>query len=675
MRGVGSASGGRSELRHTDEKACALALQRTLQEAGGAPDSVGYLELHGSGLAAEDALERKVLSAFFGAQASELPCYLGSVKADIGHAGAASGLASLVKTALCLHRQILPPLRAGDGDPPWRKCARDFRFPAGAQFWLRNRADGPRRALVSGFASDGNCAHVLLEGYEEKNAAVRPSGDPLPLGPLGEAIFAVEADTADALIEGLTALRHLVAAQPAMRVEALAAHWLQTAPLSPVRRRCLALVADSRRELMELLQQGEDWLRQHPEQRLDGSGGNALPGPLRDRLFYNPAPLATSGRIAFIFPGSGNHFAGMGRELSARWPAIFRRQDAQNRYLARQFRPGDFWNARLDEAVHDNHNALVIGQVALGTAVSDLVRSFGIAPQAVSGYSLGESAGLFSFGAWQDRDGMASRLAASTLFTEELAGACLAARQVWGLPKTEKFDWLLGLAAAPASAGAAGAGRSRARLPAHRQHPRRMRRRRRPPAGRNGDPPPRLPFPPVARRHHRPLRSGAAGRGGVSRTAPVSDDAATRCHFLQLRLGQKLRPRPRAHRRCYPRPGAGDGRLPARRRTALRRRCPPFSGNGAGQFVQPDDRPHPRRAPASGALRLLSGAGADFPHPAPARPVPGRARRSRAVVSLSGAVCRWRRRNRSAASLPPSAAHPFNRRCRSSRRWRRRAVP
>jgi len=49
----------------------------------------------------------------------------------------------------------------------------------------------------------------------------------------------------------------------------------------------------------------------------------------------------------------------------------------------------------LAETLHDNHNALVIGQVALGTAISDLVRSFGIEPQAVSGYSLGESAGLF----------------------------------------------------------------------------------------------------------------------------------------------------------------------------------------------------------------------------------------------------------------------------------------
>ncbi|MFA7534977.1 MAG: beta-ketoacyl synthase N-terminal-like domain-containing protein [Desulfuromonadales bacterium] len=451
IRGVGSAVGGRPEVPHPDAKACSLALRRTLQEAGCAPDSVGYLEVHGSGIAAEDAVEGAVLPVIFGELPTANTCFLGSVKADVGHAGAASGLASLVKAALCLHRQILPPLRGGDQErPAWPESQRDFRYPAGPQFWLRNRADGPRRALVSGLGSDGGSSHVLLEGWEDKADLCRSGADPAPLGPCGEALFALEGDAVADLLEQIDRLRSFLTEHAAEGVEAAAGRWLAAAPLDGRRKLCLAVVVGSRRELTELLRQGEDWLRRHPEQRLDGHGGGALPGPLRDRLFYNPAPLAGQGGIAFIFPGSGNHFAGMGRELSARWPAIFRRQDLRNRYLARQYRPADFWTQELDEAVHEDHNALVIGQVALGTAVSDLVRSFGIEPQAVSGYSLGESAGLFSFGAWQDRDGMASRLAASTLFTEELAGACLAARRIWGVAPEERIEWLLGLAAVPA---------------------------------------------------------------------------------------------------------------------------------------------------------------------------------------------------------------------------------
>ncbi len=48
-----------------------------------------------------------------------------------------------------------------------------------------------------------------------------------------------------------------------------------------------------------------------------------------------------------------------------------------SKFLARQFLPEHFWKAELAETLHDDHNSLVIGQVALGTAVSDLVRSFG----------------------------------------------------------------------------------------------------------------------------------------------------------------------------------------------------------------------------------------------------------------------------------------------------------
>ena len=57
--------------------------------------------------------------------------------------------------------------------------------------------------------------------------------------------------------------------------------------------------------------------------------------------------------IAFIFPGSGNHFAGMGMPLSSRWPEIFRRQDSENLYLRSQFQPEMFWNGAPPAAIDD----------------------------------------------------------------------------------------------------------------------------------------------------------------------------------------------------------------------------------------------------------------------------------------------------------------------------------
>src|SRR5439155_1699630 len=64
---------------------------------------------------------------------------------------------------------------------------------------------------------------------------------------------------------------------------------------------------------------------------------------LRDRVFFNPKPLGRQAKVAFVFPGSGNQFDGMGRDLSAHWPGALRRQHAENERLRDQFAPHLFW--------------------------------------------------------------------------------------------------------------------------------------------------------------------------------------------------------------------------------------------------------------------------------------------------------------------------------------------
>jgi acyl transferase domain-containing protein/3-hydroxymyristoyl/3-hydroxydecanoyl-(acyl carrier protein) dehydratase len=446
IKGLGSARGGRLERGRPDPDAYRRSLAAANAEAEVAPATVSYLETHGSGLPAEDELEASILGEVFGAQQTESPCYIGSAKADLGHAGAAAGLASLVKAALCLDQQILPPLRNSAAlRYEWVRGKRSFVAAEAARYWLRNRADGPRRALVAGLGLDGSCAHLILEGVEQG----QPRFAPRPLGPLEEGLFAVRADQVGGLLDGCVALRDFAAMTAECGIEQLALLWQRDGADRAGGSLCVALVAASRSELLEQLDYATSSLQSDPAKRLGGEGATPS-AQLRDRVFYAPEPLAGQGKLAFVFPGSGNHFAGMGRELSARWPAIYAAQDAASRFLERQFLPGLFWRRQLDETLHDNHNALVIGQVALGTAISDLVRSFGVEPQVVSGYSLGESAGLFSFGAWRDRDGMQQRLATSELFTEQLAGPCRAAQQVWGLAEGAKVDWVLGILNAPA---------------------------------------------------------------------------------------------------------------------------------------------------------------------------------------------------------------------------------
>ena len=110
----------------------------------------------------------------------------------------------------------------------------------------------------------------------------------------------------------------------------------------------------------------------------------------------------------------------------------------------------EFSRSTISKELGDDHRAYIIGQVALGTLVSDLVRTFGVEPHAVLGYSLGESAGLFALRAWRDREGMLARLMASTLFTRDLAGPYDSARIVWELSEQEGVDWVLGVVDRPA---------------------------------------------------------------------------------------------------------------------------------------------------------------------------------------------------------------------------------
>ena len=91
-----------------------------------------------------------------------------------------------------------------------------------------------------------------------------------------------------------------------------------------------------------------------------------------------------------------------------------------------------------------------MGQVTVGCAVSDVIRIFGVTPQGVIGYSLGESAGLLALSAWRDRDGMRQRMEESTLFTHDLAGECRAARRAWGMAEDEQVVWNIGVVDVPA---------------------------------------------------------------------------------------------------------------------------------------------------------------------------------------------------------------------------------
>lgn len=453
IQGLGSASGGGCDASVPTAAACAEALRRAYEDARVDPSRVGLLECHASGNPDEDSAEASALVDVFGQAESELPLCLSSSKSVIGHSGAASGLAGLVKAALCLYQEILPPgpeLVAPIA--PLAKASARFHSPRRAQYWLRNRAQGPRRAGVTSLGVDGGAVHAVLEQFEREADDARVEAERRqPLGARAEALFAIEADDAAGLRAGLAELSSWTSSQdPSDNVEALARRWWLKRGSAPEKPVAVVLVARDWKELLALARQADDSIRENPERPLP-----------TDRIQLTTRP-PLRGDLAFVFPGSGNQYLGMTVGLAAQWPEILRRQDAENGSLRDQMVPHRIvpwrltwpsnWEAEAERALNEDYHALIFGSVAHGTATSDLLRSLGVEPRAVVGYSLGETAGLFATRAWTARDEMLRRMKSSSLFTSELAGPCDAARQFWSLPAGDKVDWVLGVVDRPADA-------------------------------------------------------------------------------------------------------------------------------------------------------------------------------------------------------------------------------
>src|SRR5262249_22393521 len=135
------------------------------------PETITYIEAHGSATVLGDPIEVEALTqAFRASTAKKQFCAIGSVKSNIGHLDAAAGVAGLIKTVLALeHKQIPASLHFERPNPGIDFQSSPFYVNARLRDWDANCT--PRRAGVSSFGIGGTNAHVILE----EAAAIEPS--------------------------------------------------------------------------------------------------------------------------------------------------------------------------------------------------------------------------------------------------------------------------------------------------------------------------------------------------------------------------------------------------------------------------------------------------------------------------------------------------------------------
>lgn len=167
-----SHSGGASHYATPNVKAQTALIRESLEKAGVAANSISYIEAAANGTPLSDAVEMLALCKVFSEPG--VACAIGTVKSNIGHAEAASGLSQLTKVLLQLkHRKWLPTPGIGqmNSDIDWRQAP--FELQPTLRDWPQPilTVDGrecrvPRRAAIDSFGAGGTYAHVVVEAFE-----------------------------------------------------------------------------------------------------------------------------------------------------------------------------------------------------------------------------------------------------------------------------------------------------------------------------------------------------------------------------------------------------------------------------------------------------------------------------------------------------------------------------
>ncbi len=462
IKGIGSAYGASKEAPDAGVESYCISLQHAFQDARTDPATVRLMECHGSGLPEQDATEARALQHFFRGKikSANQAVAIGALKPLVGNTGAASGLASLAKTALSLFHHLLPamPDFSIPADALWDPAS--FHFPRETTYWTHDRLSGPRTACVAAIAHDGGCMHTVLCQDNPPGASRSTAHDPRmerPMGLLPYGLFLLHgADRAELLSE-LEQLESMTrqwrnASQPdaVSVIEDLSNIWYQRAPANKHPDFNLSVLAHSPNDLLAQIAEARLCIQTNSSRSMGPRGG----------ICYMPEAESLQGQMAFIFPGSGNHYVGMGRRLGAQFPEVLRDMDRRTDRLGSQMLPHLFdpWRtAWPSNWATDSYQKLVadplypiFGQVIFGGQMARLLKRFNLRPDAAIGYSLGESAALFALGAWPDHGQMLDRLARSDLFKTELSGPCEALRRTWEIPTDKQVCWRVAVVNRPA---------------------------------------------------------------------------------------------------------------------------------------------------------------------------------------------------------------------------------
>nr|ALP31880.1 polyketide synthase 20 [Diaporthe helianthi] len=356
------------------------------------PLDIGYIEMHGTGTQAGDATEmRSVLSVFASdhkrtSQAVTRPLYLGSAKANIGHAESASGVSSLIKVLMMMRRNEIPP-HCGiktriNHNYPGDLAERGVNIASQPTPWRReDTCSGKRACFLNNFSAAGGNTAVLLEdaptrGHQQSNTDI---ADARPIH-----LVCCTGRSAKSMLDNTKAL----------------VSWLENNTSSISELPALSYTTTAR--------------RMHHNYRtiVSGSSIDSIMTGLKTRVAQSeathPKPVpAHTPKIVFTFTGQGGIYNMMGKPLFD-CNSRFRESIVRFDHLAKVHGFPSFIG--IIDGTHSGSMkdaSPVVQQLSmtcLQMALTELLVSWGVKPSAVIGHSLGEYAGLHAAGVLSTSD-------------------------------------------------------------------------------------------------------------------------------------------------------------------------------------------------------------------------------------------------------------------------------
>ncbi len=415
----------------------AQAARQAWAAAGITAADTGYLEVVG-GLPAAGGTGLDSLLQSYQGEADTPDCALGSVAASIGYTFQAAGMASLIKTALCLYQRIIPavPNWQGPGEHAGWQQSRLYVAPE-SRFWFAPAGAARRTAAISEAGSDGTCAHLVLA--ENPQQADRSHGYLQQQTPR---LYPLVADSQEGLLAQLDDLAQLRAdaTTPAAAAQRCFDRWRD---------------ASSAAYTLVLLAADHDDLQREIERARGGvseafASGSEWKTP--NGSYFTPQPLGRPGKLAFVYPGAFNAYLGLGQHLFQLYPDLFNMAHAEvpdiesvlNAHLLypRSLAPLSAEHKKnLEARLVDEPIKMLETGTGFAMLYTMLMRHyFKLQPAMAFGYSQGETAMLHALDAWSEHHELSTLLHSSPLYQTRLSGPQQAVREYWQDESTAQPD-------------------------------------------------------------------------------------------------------------------------------------------------------------------------------------------------------------------------------------------